>query len=1011
MAFQIKGITIDFNANTTKLDQAFRKLNAEANAVQRELRGVNTLLRMNPSSVALASQKTQLLKKSVTETELKQKQLNAALKQAQAQGVDRTSAAYRQLERELELTNAKLKKLKREQLEWTASQTKIGKMSAAMTTFGAKASAAANKVKYLSLAAAGIGALALKAGMNFDEGMSKVQAITGATGEDLEALRNKAKELGAQTKFSATEASEAMQYMAMAGWKTEDMLGGLDGVMNLAAASGEDLATTSDIVTDALTAFGLKAEDSGHFADVLAAASSNANTNVKMMGETFKYAAPIAGALGYGVEDVAESIGLMANAGIKSSQAGTSLRRIMTSLTKDFKIQGKELKVHGKRIGEVIIKTTNADGSMKSWSEIIKTTRKYFSQLSESEQATAAESLVGKNAMSGFLAIMNAAPADIKKLEDALGNADGAAKSMADTMLDNTKGSITILKSTLESAAISISETLSPMLTKVVEGIRKWVEKFNDLSPATKDMIAKMLVFTAAGYPALKIVGGMATGLGAMLKPLSLVAARMQLGGVATGKFGKLLAAVPGPAKLAVAALGGLALAVKLHYDRLHRATREYEQGKKTREESIAQAEAEASGADVLNDRLQSLMKVEHKSLGQKATIKKIVEELNGKVDGLNLAYDEEKDKLTKGNDAIQKRIDKMKTEAEVAAYNDALTEAFKSRLDAENKLADATEKLAEAQKWLDEVSGKAGIDPGTVQEAAKQVSDLQTAYDDAAKAVADCDEEIDDYNNKILKAKGETDKLRKSVYYGSTQFDELKKKAGQTGYTFSNDLIEGFQKGRLQVPRTVKQMQRAIKWDKMLRDAKAAGVNVPERISKGVLSGKQSINSAKRWIERHMNDVDINLKDDGEKAVQGLTSGMTSLQAAANIITAAAKVKDKVEKAIKKAFGINSPAKIMIPMGEGLTEGIAKGMVDSRGLLTTAGNVLAQTAAGVTMPGSTMPNTSAMVGYSPMTAATPVSGGTNATINNNITVSGTQNPDEFAAQLARTLKMQLRTI
>lgn len=1004
MAFQIKGITIDFNANTTKLDQAFRKLNAEANAVQRELRGVNTLLRMNPSSVALASQKTQLLKKSVTETELKQKQLNAALKQAQAQGVDRTSAAYRQLERELELTNAKLKKLKREQLEWTASQTKIGKMSAAMTSFGAKASAAANKVKYLSLAAAGLGALALKAGMNFDEGMSKVQAITGATGEDLEALRNKAKELGAQTKFSATEAAEGMQYMAMAGWKTEDMLGGLEGVMNLAAASGEDLATTSDIVTDALTAFGLKAEDSGHFADVLAAASSNANTNVKMMGETFKYAAPIAGALGYGVEDVAESIGLMANAGIKSSQAGTALRRMMSMLNKDFKVSGK-------KIGETTIKVTKADGSMREWNDIIADTREAFKGLSKSEQASAAKSLVGQNAMNGFLTLMNAAPKDIKKLEDALANADGAAKSMADTMLDNTKGSITILKSTLESAAISISETLAPMLTKVVEGIRKWVEKFNDLSPATKDMIAKMLLFTAVGYPILKIVGGMATGLGAMLKPLSLVAARFQLGAGATGKFGKLLALVPGPAKLAVGAVAGLAAAIKVYDNRIHGATNAYKQSKKAREDNIAQSIVEASEADRLNDRLHELMEVEDKSAGQKATIKKIVEELNDKVKGLNLTYDEERDKLNKGNDAIQKRIDKMKTEAEITAYQDAITDAFKSRLDAEKQLEEATNNLADAQDHYNQVASDPTAEPDQIQSAAASVQTMQAAYDDAAKAVADCDEEIDDYNNKILKAKGETDKLRKSVYYGSTQFDELKKKAGQTGYTFSNDLIEGFQKGRLQVPRTVKQMQRAIKWDKMLRDAKAAGVNVPERISKGVLSGKQSINSAKRWIERRMDDVDINLKDDGVKAVQGLTSGMNSLQAAANIITAAAKVKDKVEKAIKKAFGINSPAKIMIPMGEGLTEGIAKGMVDSRGLLTTAGNVLAQTAAGITMPGSTMPNTSTMVGYSPMTAATPVSGGTNATINNNITVSGTQNPDEFAAQLARTLKMQLRTI
>lgn len=169
----------------------------------------------------------------------------------------------------------------------------------------------------------GLGVAAVKTAADFDSSMSQVAAISGAAGDDLQALRDKAREMGEKTKFSASEAADAMTYMAMAGWKSKDMISGIDGIMSLAAASGEDLATTSDIVTDALTAFGLSAKDSGHFADILAAASSNANTNVSMMGETFKYCAPIAGALGFSAEDTAEAIGLMANAGIKSSQAGT----------------------------------------------------------------------------------------------------------------------------------------------------------------------------------------------------------------------------------------------------------------------------------------------------------------------------------------------------------------------------------------------------------------------------------------------------------------------------------------------------------------------------------------------------------------------------------------------------------------------------------------------------------------------------------------------------------------
>lgn len=280
--------------------------------------------------------------------------------------------------------------------------------------------------------------------------------------------------------------------------------------MNLAAATGEDLATTSDIVTDALTAFGLTAKDSGHFADILAASSSNANTNVSMMGETFKYAAPIAGALGFKAEDTAQAIGLMANAGIKSSQAGTSLRTIMNNLSKDFTI-------HGKKIGAVRIATTNADGSMRSLNSILVDSRKAFSGLTASEKASAAESLVGKNGMSGFLVLMNASPKDVGKLENALKNCDGASSKMAKTMQNNLKGQLTILKSQLQELAISFGDALMPMIRDVVAKIQTFVDKLNGMSEGTRNAVIRIGLFVAALGPFLLIVGTLISKIGVAL--------------------------------------------------------------------------------------------------------------------------------------------------------------------------------------------------------------------------------------------------------------------------------------------------------------------------------------------------------------------------------------------------------------------------------------------------------------------------------------------------------------
>ena len=352
-----------------------------------------------------------------------------------------------------------------------------------------------------------------------------------------------------------------MNYMAMAGWKTDDMLSGISGVMDLAAASGEDLATTSDIVTDALTAFGLSASDSSHFADVLAQASANSNTNVKMLGESFKYAAPVAGSLGFSVEDTTEALGLMANQGIKSTQAGTSLRTIMQGLSKDFTISGK-------KIGDVKIQTTNADGSMRNLKDILADTREAFGGLSESEKTNAAKTLVGKNAMSGFLAIMNSSDKDISKLEGALGNADGAAGDMAGTMQDNLSGAVTSLKSKAETLAIVIGDNLTPYVKAVAEWMGNLTDKLSSMSPAAQKVVTGIGLFVAALGPALLITGKIAGAIGGAISNFQRLSGTIEamggLGSIVSGigsKIAGALGVITGPIGLVVAAVGVLVAA------------------------------------------------------------------------------------------------------------------------------------------------------------------------------------------------------------------------------------------------------------------------------------------------------------------------------------------------------------------------------------------------------------------------------------------------------------------
>ena len=509
---RIKGITVEIGGDTTKLQTALKGVNTEIRNTQSQLRDVEKLLKLDPGNTELIAQKHRLLAQAVSETREKLETLKTAQQQADEALRNGTISQdqYDALQREIVETEQRLRSLEEQANQSATAQQKIGATGEKLQTVGNKISSVGQKLLPVTGVVTGLGTAAVKTAADFDSAMSKVAAVSGATGSDFDKLRDKAREMGAKTKFSATEAADAMNYMAMAGWKTEDMLSGIDGVMYLAAASGEDLATTSDIVTDALTAFGLTAADSGHFADVLAAASSNANTNVSMMGETFKYCAPVAGALGFSVEDTAEAIGLMGNAGIKASQAGTSMRSIMTNLTGDVKLSGAA-------IGDVTIATTNADGSMRSLSAILADCRMAFGGMTEAEKANNAETLVGKNAMSGFLALMNAAPEDIAKVSGAVINCKDAAKNMADTMQDNLEGQLTILKSQLQELAISFGDLLMPAVRSIVSGLQGMVNVLNAMPDGVKRVIMIVALLAEALGPVLIIIGKTLSAIGTIM--------------------------------------------------------------------------------------------------------------------------------------------------------------------------------------------------------------------------------------------------------------------------------------------------------------------------------------------------------------------------------------------------------------------------------------------------------------------------------------------------------------
>ncbi|MDT0692683.1 phage tail tape measure protein [Staphylococcus chromogenes] len=518
-----------FNRGITGLNRQMRMVSREMSANLSKFGRYDQSLEKSKVKVDGLTKRQQIQAQKVRELKNNYNQLsketgeNSAKTQAAAAKYNQAYAELNKYEQELNQATAEMKALERQQQVLNTTMGKIGnkfsELGPRLQEIGSKMqSVGRNMSMYVSAPiVAGFGA-AVKKSIDFDDSMRKVKATSGATGSEFQQLRDKALEMGAKTKFSASESADALNYMALAGWDTKDMLGGIDGVMQLAAASGEDLGQVSDIVTDSLTAFGMKAKDSGHFADVLAQTSSKANTDVRGLGEAFKYAAPVAGALGYTVEDTSIAIGLMSNAGIKGEKAGTALRTMFTNLSSPTKAMKEKM-------DELGISITDSSGNMLPMRDVMDQLRGKFKGLSKEQQASAAATIFGKEAMSGALAVINASDEDYKKLTKSIDNSTGASKRMSDEMEGGIGGSIRQMKSAIESLAISIGDVMAPYIKKLAEWVSHAATKLNEMPKGTQKVVVGFGLLAAAIGPLLMALGVMVSTIGSamtVLGPLML---------------------------------------------------------------------------------------------------------------------------------------------------------------------------------------------------------------------------------------------------------------------------------------------------------------------------------------------------------------------------------------------------------------------------------------------------------------------------------------------------------
>lgn len=931
------------------------------NGLQAKIKQLNTVLGSQKSQLELAKKELEKVAKEYGE--------NSAETDRARIKVNNYEAAVKKTESELDDYEKALKEVGNE-TEDTAQATEKAKEGFTVMK-GALASLVADGIRLAIRELKNLAKETFEAGANFESAMSQVQAVSGASAEEIERLTAKAKEMGESTKFSASESAAAFNYMAMAGWKTEDMINGISGIMNLAAASGADLATTSDIVTDALTAMGYGAEDAGRLADVMAAASSNANTNVEMMGATFQYAAPIVGALGYSMEDTAVAIGLMANAGIKGEKAGTALRSILTRLSAPPKECADAMK-------ELGIEVTNADGTMKPFEKVIKDLRKSFNGLSESQQTQLAKAVAGQEAMSGLLAIVNAAPQDFNKLTKAVAESEGAAKSMADTMNDNVSGQITLLKSKIEGIMIKVFEKAAKHIRKAIDTISKSLDGVNWDSVADKvgealkkvvDLFAWLLKNGRTVGTILKTIGTLLLGIFVVNKVAAfvqsimtfntaLVAMKAATEGatIATKALAVAQAALPIVALLA--GLVALTGAISAYENKAKEAViAEY----KLTEEQQKSVDAVEESTQALNDLAEARNQAIASANGEFNYLNQLTDEYNGLIDAngkVKKGYEDranfilttlanslgvERSEIEKNigkNGELKQSINELIEAQRAQAYLSANEEAYKNAI--ANKDS-AIQEYGAALRTLDETEKKYQETQAASARVIENHNDLlqtqpqyaweyyeanqlvfasneeaKKSYEAAQQAVKNAEANYIDYNNTIANYEG----LSAAIISGDTA------KIGEALKTMQNDFITSNNGTREILGQQVKDFE-----EKYYNMQAAVNAGMPNVTQAEVDAMAKMVDQAKA----ELNKLPPEAEASGKKAGNAHASGLSAATGAAK------KAGESVAKAA--ADGQKNGSSGAKKSGEKAGTDYAKGVESKKGAAKKAGEAISKQA------------------------------------------------------------------
>lgn len=792
MAGTIKGIIVEIGGDTSGLQKALRSVNTATSSLTKELRGVNSLLKLDPSNTELLSQKQEILAENIEQTSKKLEELRKVQELANQDMSKISPENYRNLQREIINTENKLKNLQVQASKWTSAGKSLEEFGNKVTNISSKIdNLGSTLTTSLTLPVLAIGTAAVTTGNDFEAQMSRVQAIAGATGEELQQLTDQAMDLGAKTTFSASQVAEGMENLASAGFTTQEIMEAMPGLLDLAASSGADLATSSEIAASAIRGFGLEASSSAHVADIFAEASARTNAQVEDMGYAMKYIAPVANTMGLKIEEVAAAIGVMSDAGIKGEQAGTTLRGALVRLTKPT---DKMLGV----MEDLGISFYDNEGKMKSLTEMISMLQDATKDLTDEQEQNALTTLFGTESLSGMVALINRGSGDLADMTKSFEDCDGAAQDMADTMLDNTKGALESLSGSLESAGIAIQKALAPEIKKLAKWIQDLVDDFNDLSDEEKQSIINKALLVAAIGPAVKILGTLGKTLGTVTKGLGTFSQAIAVAKAGTtsanqsvNSLAKNIGFLTTPTGLATTAIVALTAAYASNYiatvkeksalgglrQEVESQKETWEQLQETRNTTLSSSLTEIETTQKLADELRKITDENGKvKKGYEDRANVILNQLNS---ALGTEYSLNGDIIAQYQELknnINEIIAKKKAEAVLNAYQEEYSTAIKEQATATETLVGLKQKLAEAAEQM--ATGNA-----------KERAEAELLYNSTAQQIGEQTEliskygkTIQDYDNlQAASVSGNAQQIEEATQRITTSYEEVKQASQQT--------------------------------------------------------------------------------------------------------------------------------------------------------------------------------------------------------------------------------------